>query len=219
MWERRAPAWGQNKSAALPASASLPVMLPCDQTFNTVWQSYLQEHTLNSTTTAILLWGRWYDVWSECTCYCQEAHVRSRSSVSNTYRGRQDEMWGVRKVFAAINTEGDMTGSDFIKDSNHNICIKHWPTLAQVTPYIHICENCWSPLFSIFTIITHTIKNRWVSVSHRNLTLPGWKRCRPSTDNKTPQWQKHRWKQDCESSAALAALRLYLGTEMLWAKC
>ena len=87
MWERRAPAWGQNKSAALPASASLPVMLPCDQTFNTVWQSYLQEHTLNSTTTAILLWGRWYDVWSECTCYCQEAHVRSRSSVSNTYIG------------------------------------------------------------------------------------------------------------------------------------
>lgn len=140
-------------------------------------------------------------------------------SVKHLYLGRQNEMWGVRKVFAAINTVEDMTGSNYIKDNNHNICVKHWPTLAQVTLYINICENCWSPLFSIFTIITHTIKNWRFSVSHSNLMLPGWKRCQPSMDNKTPQWQKHRWKQDCESSAALGALRLYLGTEMLWATC
>lgn len=81
---------------------SLPAMLPCDQTFNTIRKSYLDEHTPHSATAALLLQGRWDDVRNKMHMFLSgdsREGRRYKRETSTVHRGRRGETWGVRTVY------------------------------------------------------------------------------------------------------------------------
>lgn len=62
-----------------------PTMLSCDLTSNAIWEFDLEKHARHSATTALLLRGRWGDVWNCCTCSRRGIHVRVSDPSRNTY--------------------------------------------------------------------------------------------------------------------------------------